>query len=676
MRTAISLIPLLPILIGIICGIIINEYCYFYYITIPLLSSIVLYYRRQKTLAIIALSVALGWCCSHINSAKPIDNKFFNDKYIFTGTATSVKEKDAIRNIVVDIDIINDTSKSYDTPNFKCILSIPSQNPHISIGDRISYYGNIDKIIDDRDVPLEFNYATFYSRQGIHISSFVSPENIKIIGTDNSWKWEIRRFQEKITHIISSLPLSEQCIEFLNTTITGDISMLGYEQRLKFSTSGLAHILALSGLHVGIISLIIALFLFPLNIIGKRRLRYITSIILLWGYALITGLSPSVTRAVIMATIFITANILQRRHSPYNSLCFAAILILVFSPNSLYNIGFQLSFIAVASILLFAKKLNPINQRHRIIYTIFSIMCVSISAMIGTGIISAYYFHNFPIYFLISNAIATFIFPIVLFSGIISIFISALGINPSYMCIIVEFSYNILDWITSFITSLPGSYIDKIYLNYWTLTTYFLSIAFLYATLKFKRLVWAIAFLSTIIITVIINLISESNIPKCEYFIPRNSYYTNIIVKDSTNVYLISTAKGGDSIDAINMCNNKYKDYLGKIGLDSITPTNKYIETNRIFRQEKMLVIGSDAIKIISNNNDVYESNIKPKYALVCRGYKGDILNMYKVVSPDTIILSKDLHKKRINRYIDSCIKHNIPHISLTDKGFHRIISN
>lgn len=676
MKSAISHIPLLPILVGIISGIIINEYCAFYFITIAISSSIVLYYLKRKTLAIITLSVVLGWCCSYINSAKSIDYRFFNDKYIFTGTATSVKEKDAIRNVVVDVDIISDTTKSYNTPNFKCILSIPSQNPPISIGDRISFYGNIDTIIDDRDIPLEFNFATFYSRQGIYISSFVSPENIKIIGTDNSWEWKIRRFQEKITHIISSLTLSEQCIEFLNTTITGDTSMLGTEQRLKFSTSGLAHILALSGLHVGIISLIISLFLFPLNIIGKRLLRYIITIILLWGYALITGLSPSVTRAVIMATIFITANILQRQHNPYNSLCFAAILILVFSPVSLYNIGFQLSFIAVASILLFTKKLNPINPQKRILYTIFSILSVSISAMIGTGIISAYYFHSFPIYFLISNAIATFIFPIVLFSGIISIFIGALGINPSFMCIIVEFLYNILDWVTSFITSLPGSYIDKIYINKWTLATYFLSITFLYTTLKFKRVIWAIAFLSTIIITVIINLISKPSTPKCEYFIPRNTYYTNIIVKDSINVYMITTAKGGDSIDAIYKCNNKYKDYLGKYGLDSVIPINKYVKTNRMFKQEKTLVIGTDVIKIISDNNDVCKSDIKPKYALVCRGYKGNILNVYDIVSPDTIILSKDLHKKRMNRYIDSCIKYDIPHISLINKGFHRVISN
>ena len=449
--------------------------------------------------------------------------------------------------------------------------------------------------------------------------------------------------------------------------------MLTDEQRIKYSTSGLAHILALSGFHIGIISFFIILILFPIDILGWRRTRYIVTIILLWLYAIVTGLSPSVTRAVIMATTFIIAQIIQRHHSPYNSLCLAAIIILIFDPYSIFDIGFQLSFLAVGAILLFANKFNPVNRKNKILYSICSIACVSIAAMIGTGIVSAYYFHNFPLYFLIANIISSYILPIIIIGGVIAIILIGLGIEPNILCHIIDFSYSIIDNITNFITTLPGANIDNLYFNPWIFIPYFISIASLYFALYFKKRFWYYNTIIFIMFSITLSFLCKAQYCKTEYYIPRNTYYTNIIIRDTTKLYLISTARGGYIEQSYNNCIAKYKDYMGKRGIDSLIIIPQQYVNNHIYRNGSSIIIGTDEFAIINNNN-LDSIKRQPKYALVCNGFKGNILDIKDIVNPDTIILSNDLHKKRHLRYIDSCETHNIPLISLRENGFHKVI--
>ena len=292
--------------------------------------------------------------------------------------------------------------------------------------------------------------------------------------------------------------------------------------------------------------------------------------------------------------------------------------------------------------------------------------------MIGTGIIAAFYFHNFPIYFLISNIVATYLLPIIIIGGIIAIIISGLGFDPTFICIITDYAYKIIDWITTSITTLPGASIDTIYFNGWILIPYFGCVACLYLSLKHNRLVWYIITTIFVIFTITISLISREQYPNSEYYIPRNTYYTNIILRDSSSMYIISTAHGGDSIDVVNNCEKKYKDYMGWRNVDTLIYVSNNFKDNNILRNDPFIVIGEDAIAIIDNDNDVMTYNTRPRYALVCNGFKGNIIDVYKTISPDTILLSKDLNKRRINRYIDSCATHKIPFISLREKGFYK----
>lgn len=676
MNLTFAQIPLLPILIGLIMGILISQFSWVYIIIALIAIGLYALFSQDKTTNIVLLAYIFGAICYSLQSKPNINEQFLNKELTFSGTISNIKTTDDIRNLIIDVDNIADSSSTFNISSFKCRVSIPSLNPFLEIGNRVSFRATIDFIQDKRDLPDEFDIVKHLNRQGIYTQTFIQPENIIISGNNDNLIWKIKRFRSNVTHIISTLPISEECIEFLNATITGDASMISDDQRLKYSSSGLAHILALSGLHVGIITLFIAILLYPIDFVGRRKFRFIITITLLWAYALMTGFSPSVTRAVIMASIFLLSLILQRHHSPYNSLCFAAIIILVFSPNSLYNIGFQLSFVAVLSILLFAKKLNPISPKRRILHTIMSLFTVSISAMIGTGIISAFYFHNFPSYFLLANAITSYLLPFVIIGGLIAIIISALGFEPSLLSKLIEFLYNIIDSVISCIITLPGSNIDNIYFKGWLIIPFVAIIICLYLSILKKKKMWYIFTATFTLFFITMGYLSRPQHCSAEYFIPRNSYYTNIIVRDSSAMHVYSTARGGDSIDLLTKCTEKYKDYMGWRDVDSITLIPNEYSSTTLKLMEPIICLGTDVFVIVDDATDLMSLNLKPNYALVCRGFKGDIKDVYSTLHPDTILLSRDLHKKRHNRYADSCQTHNIPYISLRDTCFHRIIRN
>ena len=296
------------------------------------------------------------------------------------------------------------------------------------------------------------------------------------------------------------------------------------------------------------------------------------------------------------------------------------------------------------------------------------------AAMIGTGIISAFYFHNFPVYFLLANIATSYLLPIIIIGGIIAVISMAIGIEPIWICHCIDFLYSIIDWLTTFITSLPGAQIDKIYFNGWIILPYFAAIIALFVSIYKKRWRWSILALCFGIFTIVIGYTTQPQHNTTEYFIPRNSYYTNIIMRDTTAMYLISTSKGGDSIDALDKCTDKYANYMGWHDVDSITHVTSSFSTTRLCCKDNFVVVGNDVIYIIDNENDLYPINIKPRYALVCRDFKGNVLDISKTINPDTILLSNDLHKKRHLRYVDSCRVHDIPHISLRDTCFHRVV--
>ena len=259
--------------------------------------------------------------------------------------------------------------------------------------------------------PGAFDYARFLRRQGISGRTYVADNRWKVRAmADDEVPLRLRmaRYRQGLSaQYFSHLESEEAAIAAAMSL--GDKRSLAAAQRQSFSATGVSHVLALSGLHLGILfSLYSLLFV---NRLRSRRGRVFASLVgvaLLWGFALLVGFPLSLVRATVMFTLWQLSVVLYSDRNSLNNLALAALLILLFSPASLFDIGFQLSFTSVFFILFLTPHVPRPRwlRRSRLLALLYGWLTVSLVAQIGTGPLVAYYFHTIPLVGLLGNLLA------------------------------------------------------------------------------------------------------------------------------------------------------------------------------------------------------------------------------------------------------------------------------
>lgn len=211
--------------------------------------------------------------------------------------------------------------------------------------------------------------------------------------------------------------------------VLGDKSALTPELRNRYSITGASHVLALSGLHLSIIYLLLTRLT-----LGRRRSWLIQIVVLtaVWTYALLTGLPTSLIRAATMITVYGLFSLGGRRRASLNILCFTAIIMLLADSSALFDVGFQLSFMAMLGILLFTPLMESwMSARwmmeHRILSWVLSLLMVSVAAQMGTAPLVAYYFGRFSTWFLVTNLIVIPLTTLLLYAALASFILPVIG---------------------------------------------------------------------------------------------------------------------------------------------------------------------------------------------------------------------------------------------------------
>ena len=288
------------------------------------------------------------------------------------------------------------------------------------------------QLIQPPSNPSEFDFSRFWSRKGISHQAFIAGNDYEVLqrGKGNLMlrkSYEIRDYCRAVLDRAITDPQNEAIAMAL---ILGVKDGLDSDIKEAYAASGAMHVLAVSGLHVGILYLFILYLFRPIK--GKKYGDLITglfSLLILWIYALITGFSPSVQRAVVMFSIFIVGRMLGRSRNIYNSLAFSAFILLLINPLMIYEVGFQLSYLAVFGIVFLHPRLYQLwSPSNVVINKAWELSCVSISAQLATFPLGLYYFHQFPTLFLISNLVVIPMAFLILILGISLLLISVTGI--------------------------------------------------------------------------------------------------------------------------------------------------------------------------------------------------------------------------------------------------------
>lgn len=474
MKDTVQQIPFLRLSIALALGIILGSLFYIPFLVLHTAVVLILlslflinrFYRYHFTnlfgIFINLLFILFGSIVFQNQNKKPA----FHEEGIYLGTVLErPQEKQNSYKSVLRISSVMTKNDSIHRTTEKIIVyfqKTDSVHP-LQPGEQIAFQAAPQQI-ENYGNPYEFDYKKYLSRRNIYRQVYLSSDNWQKSNLPSKFSLYLyaEQTRDKLLKLYHKQNLGAKETEILSALTLGYKRELDQDTKQIFSRAGAMHILAVSGLHVGIIYWVIVLLF---SFLRKRRsgkfLFVLFTVSILWSYAFITGLSPSVVRASIMFSLFVIGDNISRKTNTYNSLAVSALLILLSNPNNLFEVGFQLSYSAVFGIVFLQPRIaGLIPIRNKVIQFFWSLLTVSIAAQIATFPLTSFYFNQFPIYFWITNL---FIIPsvmvliplgmaLLLFSGIPCI-ASTLSAATGFL---IKLSYSFL----SGIEQLPFSAIE------------------------------------------------------------------------------------------------------------------------------------------------------------------------------------------------------------------------
>lgn len=344
-----------------------------------------------------------------------------------------------------------------------------SMSESLHYGDRLIIQSRFD-VPDSALNPYAFNYNEYLASMGIYRTAWVQNGNWSLLQTNCGNP--LMAFAIKLRHTV--LDILEENLgnneeyQVASALVTGYRAELDADLRQTFANAGAMHVMCVSGLHVGIIFLILGWIFSFLS--DKKQLQRILKVILIvlciWFYAMITGFSASVMRAATMFSFVAIGMLFERKIPIYNSLAASALLLLCINPMFLYQAGFQLSYLAVIGIVAFFPLIKPlIPAKQKIIIRIRDLVAVSIAAQIATTPISLYYFNQFPNYFILSNIIAVPMAGIIIYTALPALILSWIPVVGEFIGTILGLQIQFLNFAIRTIEQLPGSISENLYVS-------------------------------------------------------------------------------------------------------------------------------------------------------------------------------------------------------------------
>ncbi len=413
-------------------------------------------------------------------------------------------------------------------------------------GDQLVVYASVVPF-KNLGNPDDFDYERFMQNKGFSGSTYTNSNSWFRTGARSySLRTEALRVRAKILDIYKSFGLDNDAYSFISAITLGYKADLTDQLKDAFRASGTSHVLAVSGLHVGIIYIIIISFF---SFLGKRGkavvVKQLLILLCLWGYVFITGMPVSVVRAAIMLSLLSIGNMLNRNGVNYNTLAVAAFFTLIINPFHLFDLGFQLSFASVSSILFFQPKISQLYvAKNKAIGYIWRLFTVSLSAQLGVFPLVLYYFGTFPTYFFITNLLVLPFIGVIIYSAGGLTFLTLLSsLNFGFIHLLIkiistfiQFLINAVLKIVFFFESLPMSVIEGYYITTLQLFLIFATVMSFSYFMLHKHAKALISFLLSLTLLLSTNLVSYFKRP-IDQFIVYNSY------NESQMGYIISGEK-------------------------------------------------------------------------------------------------------------------------------------
>ena len=373
-------------------------------------------------------------------------------------------------------------------------------------GDLIAIPAPIREVTPPKN-PEEFDYRAYLMRKGITGQTYLKDEDwldLQINNANPLYAFSYR-FRDVLLASLQRSGLSDNEFGVAAAILLGYDDNLADEVRQSYVAAGSMHILCVSGMHVGIIYLLAS---FLLGFLNRKKwqkiLKQVLLLALIWFYALIAGLSPSILRSTLMITFVVFGGLLRRKGFAINSIAASAFILLCVNPNNLFEIGFLLSYSAVVGIVVLQKPLyNLLYVKNKLLDRAWEITTIALAAQIATIPFTLFYFNQFTTYFWLSNLFMTPISFIVVISGMVLLLVSWIPYVNVLVGYLVWGAVYVMNWIVSWVEHLPFSIVKGLYVSEFEFAMLLLAFLLLLLTVTLRKRRLIVPLLSTLLLMMI-----------------------------------------------------------------------------------------------------------------------------------------------------------------------------
>ena len=527
---------------------------------------------------------------------------------------------------------------------------------NFNIDDKLLLKNNFSPINKPLN-PHQFNYKEYLENIGIHQQIYSTKKEILFLESGAySLLGIIHKIRLKIQQSLNLYHFSKDELSVMNALLLGQRQDISKELTANYSKAGAIHILAISGLHVGIILWMLSLVLKPLERFKRGKvIKLALMILFLWFFAVLAGMSASVTRAVTMFSAIVLGQFFNKKNAVEQSLIFSMFILLLIKPLFLFDIGFQLSYLAVFGIIwlqpLFYKLWTPnlyfINKAWQLI-------TVSSAAQLGVLPLSLFYFHQFPGLFFVSNLIIIPFLGIILGTGMIILVLSYFSVLPAFLVSIYGGVISILNGLVSFLANQE---------------------AFLFSDISFSAIKM---FLSYLVIIACFQFFLKRNAKRCLLFLSLILVFQSVSFyekykTETTNQFIVfhksrntiignregARLKVYHNLDTLIHNQNLLKNYNVGENIQNL----KYYKLPDFLQVNNQIVLFIDA----QGNYDI--NDMKQPIVVLHQSPKINLERLIKRLKPAIVIADGSNYKSDVNLWKASCLSLHTSFWSTGEKG-------
>ena len=616
------------------------------------------------TIASLLVAFAIGNFTATIHQVEQDEKHFTNSNLISENEATirvvvTEKWKPTAKHYRFLVEIVSIDNQAL---RGKLLVNIRKEKTtkEIIVGSKLALFAKIIPLQKPFN-PDQFDYGSFLKNKSIYAQTYVEDATLKVLpSTEKNFYYYSAIFRNRVMANLQKSDFDAKELSVVHALILGQKQDLDPTVLQNYQYAGAVHILSVSGLHVGFVLLFLNFILkvFP-NTPRYRLSKMIVVILVLWCFALVAGFSPSVVRSVTMFSFVAMGMYVRRKTYIFYTFYCSIFVILLFEPSFLFDVGFQLSYLALFFILWLQPEFEKLWQpKNKVANHFWQVFTITLAAQLGTVPLSLYYFHQFPGLFFVTNLLIMFLMSVIMGIGLFFVIIAFWTAIPAIIANVLEKLIWVLNFIIEKIASFESFIFKDISFDFWMLTTLYFSVfafGWIYIHRTYKT---TVVFLVSILFFQLSYFYFDYNSNNEEEFLVFHERNGSLILERNGSKLTVFS----DSKDSSNIMHDR--------NIASYTVANGTV-VKQVRAIPNLMTFHSKNVLILDSTT-VFMPDLKPNVLLIRQSPKVNFERILSTYKPEIVIVDASNYRNVVERIRETCLHQKIPFHAVAEKGFYR----